>query len=107
MSRPPRPATALALPGLRGELLRPADDGYDGARQVFNGMIDRRPALIARCAGADDLAAVVDLAREQHLPPGPARRRRNADAEPPLARRSGRRPRGRDETAFGRRRVEK
>ena len=36
---------------LRGELLRPEDDGYDTARAVFNGMIDRHPALIARCAG--------------------------------------------------------
>ena len=35
---------------LRGELLRPEDDGYDTARAVFNGMIDRHPALIARCA---------------------------------------------------------
>jgi hypothetical protein len=34
----------------RGELLRLRDDGYDVARAVFNGMIDRRPALIARCA---------------------------------------------------------
>jgi hypothetical protein len=34
--------------GLRGPLLRPADDGYDAARRVWNGMIDRRPALIAR-----------------------------------------------------------
>ena len=36
----------------RGELLRSRDDGYDAARAVFNGMIDRRPAVIARCAGA-------------------------------------------------------
>src|SRR5262245_38552533 len=36
---------------LRGGLLRPCDDGYDAARRVWNGMIDRRPALIARCAG--------------------------------------------------------
>ena len=37
--------------GLRGQLLRPGDDGYDEARKVWNGMFDRRPALIARCAG--------------------------------------------------------
>jgi hypothetical protein len=36
---------------LRGALLRPGDPGYDDARMVWNGMIDRRPALIARCAG--------------------------------------------------------
>jgi len=52
---------------LRGPLLRPNDDGYDGARQVFNTMIDRRPALIARCAGAADVMACVQFAREQSL----------------------------------------
>jgi hypothetical protein len=36
---------------LRGEVLRPADEGYDEARTIHNGMIDRRPTLIARCAG--------------------------------------------------------
>ena len=36
---------------LRGELLHPSDPGYDDARKVWNGMIDRRPALIARCVG--------------------------------------------------------
>ena len=36
---------------LRGEVLRPADEGYDDARIIHNGMIDRRPTLIARCAG--------------------------------------------------------
>jgi len=37
---------------LRGELLLPQDVGFDGARQIFNAMIDHRPSLIARCAGA-------------------------------------------------------
>ncbi len=36
---------------LRGELIRPGDAGYDAARKVYNGMIDKRPALIARCVG--------------------------------------------------------
>jgi FAD/FMN-containing dehydrogenase len=54
--------------GLRGELLRPEDEGYDAARRVFNGMIDRRPALIARCAGAADVILGVTFAREQGLP---------------------------------------
>jgi len=53
--------------GLRGPLLRPAEDGYDGARRVWNGMIDRRPALIARCAGAGDVMAAVRFAREHEL----------------------------------------
>ena len=47
---------------LRGELLRPEDDGYDTARAVFNGMIDRHPALIARCAGEADVIRGVDFA---------------------------------------------
>src|SRR6266496_879821 len=53
---------------LRGHLLRPGDAGYDAARMVFNGMIDRRPALIARCAGAADVVAGVRFAREHDLP---------------------------------------
>ena len=53
---------------LRGELLRPGDDGYDAARRIHNGMIDRRPALIARCAGAADVVAAVRFAREHRLP---------------------------------------
>jgi FAD/FMN-containing dehydrogenase len=52
---------------LRGELLRPGEAGYDGARSVWNGMIDRRPALIARCAGAADVVRCVNLAREHGL----------------------------------------
>ena len=52
---------------LRGTLLRPGDDGYDEARTVWNAMIDRRPALIARCAGVADVMASVDFAREHDL----------------------------------------
>ncbi|MFH9005580.1 FAD-binding oxidoreductase [Streptomyces afghaniensis] len=52
---------------LRGELLRPGDDTYDQARRVWNGMIDHRPALIARCAGSTDVAAAVAFAREHDL----------------------------------------
>ncbi|MBI4474133.1 MAG: FAD-binding oxidoreductase [Acidobacteria bacterium] len=52
---------------LQGELLLPADGGYDSARKVWNGMIDRRPALIARCAGANDVVACVQFAREYDL----------------------------------------
>lgn len=51
----------------RGALVRPGDDGYDHTRRVWNGDIDRKPALIARCAGADDVAEVVRFAREHDL----------------------------------------
>jgi FAD/FMN-containing dehydrogenase len=52
---------------LSGQLLGPADDGYDAARSVFNAMIDRRPALIARCGNADDVVHAVNFARERDL----------------------------------------
>lgn len=52
---------------LWGELLRPGDVGYDDARKIYNGMIDKRPALIARCAGAADVIACVKFAREHEL----------------------------------------
>src|SRR6266498_1978235 len=51
----------------RGALLRPGEEGYDEARRVWNGAIDRRPALIARCAGADDVVEAVRFAREQDM----------------------------------------
>jgi FAD/FMN-containing dehydrogenase len=50
-----------------GRLLQPADAGYDDARRVHNGLIDRRPALIARCHGTADVADAVRLARELNL----------------------------------------
>jgi FAD/FMN-containing dehydrogenase len=52
---------------LRGPLLTPELDGYDDARQVWNGMINRRPALIGRCTGTADVKACVDFAREHDL----------------------------------------
>ncbi len=54
--------------GLRGQLLTPADKEYDAARKVFNAMIDKRPKLIARCAGAGDVMRCVQFAREHELP---------------------------------------
>jgi FAD/FMN-containing dehydrogenase len=53
---------------LRGELVRSEDDGYDKARAVFNGMVDRRPALIVRCAGVADVVRGVEFARSHNLP---------------------------------------
>jgi FAD/FMN-containing dehydrogenase len=53
--------------GLRGELVAAGDEGYDAARALWNAMIDRRPALIARCAGAADVVHSVRLAREKDL----------------------------------------
>jgi FAD/FMN-containing dehydrogenase len=52
---------------LRGELLRPGDPGYDDARKVWNGMIDKRPALIARCTGVADIIDAVNFARTNAL----------------------------------------
>lgn len=51
----------------RGQLLRAGNPGYDEARRIWNGMIDRRPALIARCADADDVVHAVNFARSHAL----------------------------------------
>jgi FAD/FMN-containing dehydrogenase len=48
-------------------VIGPADDGYDAARRCFNALIDRRPAVIARCLGAEDVAAAFDFARTHGL----------------------------------------
>jgi FAD/FMN-containing dehydrogenase len=53
--------------GLRGELVRPEDDGYDTTRAIFNGMVDKRPAMIVRCVGASDVIQGVDFARTHDL----------------------------------------
>ena len=53
--------------GLRGGLVLPDDAHYDTARRVWNGNVDRRPALIARCAGTADVIAAVRFAREHGL----------------------------------------
>jgi FAD/FMN-containing dehydrogenase len=54
--------------GFGGELIRPEDAGFDEARKVYNGMIDKRPALIVRPTGAADVIDAVNLARENGLP---------------------------------------
>lgn len=53
--------------GFSGELIRRDDEGYDDARIVYNAMIDRHPALIARCTGVADVIAAVNFARENGL----------------------------------------
>ena len=52
---------------LRGHLLHAGEDGYEEARKIWNGMFDRRPALIARCAGAADVVSAVNFARDNRL----------------------------------------
>ncbi len=53
--------------GLHGELVRPEDDGFDEARAIWNGAHDRRPAVIARCADAEDVRHAVGFARSEGL----------------------------------------
>ena len=69
-------ATAQLDPGalreltgsFRGDLIQPADAGYDEHRKVWNGSIDRHPALIARCSGTDDVIAATRFAKQTELP---------------------------------------
>lgn len=54
-------------PTFTGQLLQPRDAGYDDARRVHNGLIDKRPAMVARCRGTADVADAVRLARAMNL----------------------------------------
>lgn len=67
---------------LRGPLLTPDDHGYEDARQIWNGMHDKRPALIARCSGAADVIDAVNFARDHHLLAAVADPRRLPDRTP-------------------------
>ncbi|WP_313624292.1 FAD-binding oxidoreductase [Achromobacter sp.] len=51
----------------RGQVLTSGDAGYDDARKIWNAMVDRRPEVIVRCAGAADVRKAVDIARENHM----------------------------------------
>ena len=60
--------TAALAKDFQGELIYPGDANYDEARGIWNGMIDRRPALIARCTRVADVQAALHFARESGLP---------------------------------------
>ncbi|MGN9910192.1 FAD-binding oxidoreductase [Phytohabitans sp. LJ34] len=60
--------TARLRAGVTGEVITPADEGYDKARTIFQGGIDRRPAVIVRAANAADVAHVVSVAADSGLP---------------------------------------
>ena len=59
--------SAMQIPGFRGDLITPDHHDYDDARAVWNGTVDRRPRLIARCSGTADVAAAVRFARDRDL----------------------------------------
>jgi FAD/FMN-containing dehydrogenase len=60
--------TSALAAAMRGPVLTATDTGYDAVRKVWNGMIDRRPAAIARCTGAADVIAALAFARDAGLP---------------------------------------
>src|SRR5438093_7486494 len=60
-------AVQAFVEGVRGPVLRNGTPGYDDARAIWNGLIDRRPALIVQCTGAADVVDCVNFAREQNL----------------------------------------
>lgn len=59
--------STMQIPGFLGDLIDPDHDEYDDSRAVWNGAVHRRPRLIARCSGADDVAAAVRFARARSL----------------------------------------
>jgi FAD/FMN-containing dehydrogenase len=61
-------AIAALRAQLRGGLIQPGDAQYEAARKVYNGMIDKHPALIARCSDAADVSSAINFASEYQLP---------------------------------------
>ena len=53
--------------GLKGAIIEPGNDGYEAARAVWNAMVDRRPAVVVRCANSADVAAAIEFARRNDL----------------------------------------
>jgi FAD/FMN-containing dehydrogenase len=62
------PQYGATLDDFRGELIAPRDAGYDVARMTHNGMIDKRPALVARCVDVADVQAALRYGRDQGIP---------------------------------------
>src|SRR3954454_12317774 len=58
---------AVLAKSFTGQILQPADPGYESARKGHNGLIDKRPALIARCRGLADIADAIRMAHDQKL----------------------------------------
>src|SRR5712691_10140252 len=67
MAQIDKQAVAALRARFRGALLQPQEEGYDEARRIWNGAIDRQPLLIARCTGVDDVVEAVRFARERNL----------------------------------------
>jgi FAD/FMN-containing dehydrogenase len=71
MTMPPTPslgnATAELAKTFTGQLLQASDPGYEDARRVHNGLVDKRPVLIARCRGVADVVDAVKVARDSGL----------------------------------------
>ena len=59
--------TTIRIPGFRGEVITPEHQEYGGARAVWNGAVDRRPRMIARCSGTADVATAARFARYREL----------------------------------------
>jgi FAD binding domain/Berberine and berberine like len=68
VSPPPSVDLDEFVEGLRGPALRPGDLGYEDARMVMNGLIDRKPAVIAQCSGVADVISAVNFAKDHDVP---------------------------------------
>ncbi|HEV8201034.1 MAG TPA: FAD-binding oxidoreductase [Candidatus Polarisedimenticolia bacterium] len=68
MARLSEASIASLKTGLQGEVLQPGSDAYEESRRIWNAMIDRKPAIIVRCAATSDVVRAVNFARQQRLP---------------------------------------